>query len=417
MNIQTDPQPVMPDEACEEAIARALMPGARLTAQLVQHSARQRIDDFMALATIVCAHPALAAHQAAWSHAVEVLDASGPERRESIGSSPLFRRWLHTTGRTLIEQGPGERLDECLIAVGNYTSGFAGECEPPTQLYARHGVIETWDCGQSVTFPAPVSTHGWFGVIKSGRVELRGEEGQLLLPLDTGGGVLPKSGIVVRNDLPGLRVALDESRAPERGEAVRPHLVDMRPEAYPQGEFPLIAAGADAIRIAWPEAYADWQQTLRVVVPRLAPAGWRMEGFSLSTMQGAIWVNPDDYLTVLESLVHENSHVKLRYVEEAMPLLLPKQDEARFPVGWRSDPRPIVGIFEGVYVHIHCAMALTRCLECGVLAASLCDRVATRIRQLQEQAKEGLALLQRHARLTLHGHGFLDWAQAALDDL
>jgi HEXXH motif-containing protein len=121
-------------------------------------------------------------------------------------------------------------------------------------------------------------------------------------------------------------------------------------------------------------------------------------------------------LQTLESLVHEHSHVKLRYVEEAVPLLQPEQTTARFPVGWRTDPRPVVGIFEGVYVHLHCVMALTRLLEGSSLAPDMRQGAAGRLNELRTQAREGLALLQAHAQFTAPGKGFLHWAASVLRD-
>jgi HEXXH motif-containing protein len=153
------------------------------------------------------------------------------------------------------------------------------------------------------------------------------------------------------------------------------------------------------------------------VVPRLPPPGWQMEGFTISSMQGAAWVHPSNALRTLESLVHEHSHVKLRYVEEAVPLLLPVQTGARFAVGWRTDPRPVVGIFEGVYVHLHCVIALARYLQDPHLETAARREAAARLDELRAQAREGLDLLRQHARFTAAGQGFLRWAGLTLRDI
>lgn len=400
----------LPVCAADDDIARALDPHAELTEKLVCASARQRLDDFRALACVVGAYPALGAHHEAWLQASQYLEQQTDAVRDAIGASPLFRRWLHATGRTLIESGPASVLNELLASVGNYTIGF----QAPAILHARHGMIETWDCKESVAVPRGNAAQDWRCKRHGNEIELYSEAGRFSQPLLPGMELLPQSGIVIRNDLPGLRVTLDETRVPERGEAVRGIEADARYEAYPSGDFSQIAAAAEMVRRALPDLYADWLHTLRVVVPRLPPTGWRMEGFSLSSMQGAIWVHPCDELTVLESLVHENSHVKLRYVEDSVPLLHTAQTEQRFRVGWRSDARPLVGIFEGVYVHIHCARALARVIEAGVLATDLRDRATLRSRALLEQARDGLKLLRKHARVTAAGQGFFDWAQAAL---
>ncbi len=139
-----------------------------------------------------------------------------------------------------------------------------------------------------------------------------------------------------------------------------------------------------------------------------------MEGFTISSMQGAVWINPCNYLVAMESLVHEQSHVKLRYIEDTVPILHPHQTSSRFGVGWRTDARPIVGIFEGVYVHIHCAIAFNRCLEAQLIAPALRDEAYARKVALVDQARDGLELLVKHSRFTEMGQSFPHWAKQAL---
>lgn len=391
-------------------LAQALMPDASLTQYLVSHSAQMRIDDFHALARLIDLWPAQAQHHAAWRAADEFVQQLPGHAQNAIGASPLFRRWLHALGRSLIESAPRSLQDDLLSQVNNYTMGL----QSSVMLQARHGVIETWDCRAALRLPSSGHDGTWLCHRQGLEVELSRAHSGLQLTLNTSQRCLPDSEIVIRNDLPGLRVALNENEVPERERAVRAHEADARLEAYPDGEFPLISQAAADLARAWPAGYADWQHTMRVVVPRLPPKGWRMEGFSLSSMQGAVWVHPGAYMTVLESLVHEQGHIKLRYIEDWVPLLAPGQSPQRYAVGWRSDARPIIGIFEGVYVHLHCAMAWERVLHAGLLEASLRPAAQERDASLRAQARDGLALLRRHARFTLAGQGFVSWAEAVL---
>ena len=92
--------------------------------------------------------------------------------------------------------------------------------------------------------------------------------------------LLPRSHIVVRNDLPGLRVSLDETRTPERGSTVREQETDVRERSYPQGRHRPIIEAAQALLSAWPEEYDDWRsmpQQLDSISSGCAP------GISLST--------------------------------------------------------------------------------------------------------------------------------------
>jgi len=411
------PQAFKPELQSADFVELALMPDAVITAELVSASACDRLDDFRALADIVRTSPALAAHRERWQQAALDLDALLVHERIAIGSSPLYRRWLHATGRALIAGAPAAAVEPLLASVANYVPGFAEMSPRSRVLMSRGGRIETWDCAGAVELPAGYPDGGWLCRRKGAWIHLSRPSagGQtlsscLVLPE----AVLPRSHIVVRNDLPGLRVSLDETRTPERGGTVREQETDARERSYPQGRHRPIIEAAQTVLSAWPEEYEDWRCTMRVVVPRLPPPGWQMEGFTISSMQGAVWIHPSDTLRTLESLVHEHSHVKLRYVEEAVPLLQPGQTAARFPVGWRTDPRPVVGIFEGVYVHLHCVMALVRLLEGSSLDPDMRRAAAARLDELRTQAREGLALLNAHAQFTAAGHGFLCWASSAL---
>jgi len=413
------PQVAKPELQCADFVELALMPDTVITAELVRDSAFDRLDDYRALADIVRTSPALAAHRESWEQASLDLDALLVHERIAIGSSPLYRRWLHATGRALIAGAPPSAVEPLLASVANYVPGFTEMSPRSRVLMSRGGRIETWDCASSIELPAGHADGAWQCRRKGAWIHLsRPSSGGLALSscLAEPEAVLPRSHIVIRNDLPGLRVSLDETRTPERGSTVREQETDARERSYPQGRHRPIVEAAQALLSAWPEEYEDWRSMMRVVVPRLPPPGWQMEGFTISSMQGASWIHPSNTLRTLESLVHEHSHVKLRYVEEAVPLLQPVQTSARFPVGWRTDPRPVIGIFEGVYVHLHCVMALVRYLDGHRLGPAARHEAAVRLGELRTQAREGFELLRGHARFTEAGQGFLRWAESTLGD-
>ena len=398
-------------------VEQALMPDEVITTELVGGSAFDRLDDFRALVDVVQATPALAAYRERWRQAAFDLEALLVHERIAIGSSPLFRRWLHATGRALIAGAPLSAVEPLLASVANYVPGFTEKSSRSRVLMARRGRIETWDCAGSIELPAGYGDGGWQCRRKGAWAHMtpESEDVEMLSScLVAPQAVLPQSNIVVRNDLPGLRVSLDETRTPERGSAVREQEIDARECSYPEGRHHPIMEAAQALLSAWPEEYDDWRSMMRVVVPRLPPSGWQMAGFTISSMQGAAWIHPSSTLQTLESLVHEHSHVKLRYVEEAVPLLQPEQTSERFAVGWRTDRRPVVGIFEGVYVHLHCVIALIRYLHDYRLDAAVRRAAAARLDELRAQAREGLELLRAHAHFTAAGKGYLRWAATAL---
>ena len=398
----------------------ALMPDAVITAELVAASASDRLDDFWALADIVRASPSLAAYRERWQQAALDLQALLPHERIAIGSSPLYRRWVHATGCALIAGAPGDVVEPLLASVANYMPGFMEMTSRGRVLMSYGGRIETWDCTCGIELPATYGDGAWQCSRKGAWIHLR--------PLFAGGetlssclvapdAVLPRSHIVVRNDLPGLRVSPGEAREPEHDNTSRQQETDARNHSYPRGRHRPIVEAAQALLSAWREEYEDWRCMMRVVVPHLPSPGRPAEGFTISSMQGAVWIHPSTTLRTLESLVHEHSHVKLRYVEETVPLLQPMQTNACFAVSSHTNPRPVAGICTGVYADLHCSIALVRYRQDPELDPAARGQVATRLDELRAQAGEGLDLLRQHARFTAAGQGFLRWAGFTLRDI
>jgi HEXXH motif-containing protein len=413
-------QSFQPEWQSSDFVEQALMPQEAITTELVRISAFDRLDDFRALASIVQASPQLAEHSECWQQACCDLDELSTAKQIAIGSSPLYRGWLHATGRALIGGAPPLTLKPLLASVANYVSGFTQDTSHRRALMSRNGRIETWDCAGSVELPAGYSADKWHCQLNGTRAELSCASmnmstviAQIVAPEAR----LPESNIAIRNDLPSLQIMLDETRVPERGSAVLEQQVDARESSYPVGQCCNIVQAAQAVLSVWPEEYADWRCTMRVVVPRLPPPRWQKVGFTISSMQGAAWINPCNSLHALESLVHEHSHVKLRYLEEAVALLQAEQSNTRFAIGWRTDPRPMIGIFEGVYVHLHCIMALDRHIQSNDLDSTTRRNAIARLTDLRIQAREGFCILRDHARFTAAGQGFLRWASSALREV
>jgi HEXXH motif-containing protein len=148
-----------------------------------------------------------------------------------------------------------------------------------------------------------------------------------------------------------------------------------------------------------------------VVVPRLEPPHMSLSGFSALSHQGAIWVGPRARLQMVDILVHEQSHVKQRHIEDTADLLDPEQALEVFRVGWRPDPRPLAGIYEGVYVNLHVCEALGRIAACGLVGPAEREQLLAVRRGHAANIREALVILAGHARFTPAGSGFLDWAE------
>jgi HEXXH motif-containing protein len=225
---------------------------------------------------------------------------------------------------------------------------------------------------------------------------------------------LPRSQIALRNDLPLLQLRL---LGTERDSAVDPGALDHSASSYPTFNPDPYLRAAAIIGDAWPEEYADFRETLHVVVPRTSPRRWRARGMTVSSYAGAIWLFVDTVVDLAEHMVHEQSHVKLRYIEDTCPILGPDQTAERFLVGWRKDPRPIVGIYEGVYVHLHVLTALSACNEQHLFSGEDAEACEARCRSVLIEVEEGLNLLSAHGLFTDAGNAYLEWAAETLDDL
>ncbi|CAN5566400.1 hypothetical protein BH10BAC5_BH10BAC5_20080 [soil metagenome] len=231
--------------------------------------------------------------------------------------------------------------------------------------------------------------------------------------------VLPKlylknSKIAVRNDIPTLKLKLSGNL--DRENAISNEL-DFSKENYGTqfSESDFLTA-SKLIEEYWNPEYLDFKETLQIVIPREVPFGWRARGMTVSAYQGAIWIMAKGLLPVFENLIHEQGHVKLRYIEEFCPILEEGQSEKRFNVAWRSDPRPLIGIYEGVYVHMHMLMGLTILFE-NKIAEIPQDVLFERVEHLRNEVSAGLEILCKNALFTTQGTYFVEWAKSMLDEV
>lgn len=301
-------------------------------------------------------------------------------------SSPLFRGWID---RLRIAMDAADPLASIARVLEQIPDSFL-----PTPDYFEHlpqwrsGVAEYWEPAFRVT----QADDGGHRVTRL--TSIAGTE------------------IVVRHDLPSTRLALDRTQAPQRESAILADGVASEDRTYPPYDGSTFDCAMKWLSDCWPQEFADFLQTVQLIVPIDIQGSWSSNSFTLSSMQGACWVTQTDILTTFECLVHEQSHIKLRYIEDSYPLLAADQADILLPVGWRTDPRPLVGIFEGVYVHIHIAHALLRLLASSynLLADEQARRCTERLRRAIDDIAEGVALLQQHARWTEYGEQYLGWA-------
>lgn len=412
----------------QQIIENLLPLDCRKTEELVNLSGLNRFKDFFSLATYLLYNDAFATMHSSILDTLEQYKSEPENIFYHRLSSPLFRGWLNQFGRVQNWSLEEPILRHLLGFWNNMRFDIRHESDYKQTLKVINGYCMTWDPRVTVR----VNVEDEVIIAKSGNnlmfldtntgeklieVEVVSSDPLQLrcnykrhdceLPMYTS---LPETTIALRNDLPLLQLKLRETQVPERHSGLEYGLLDHRMKSYPAFNAEPFIQSAELLKTAWPEEYDDFKQTLQIVVPRAAPKGWTMAGFTVSSYQGACWIAAQGTMCILETLVHEQSHVKLRYIEETFPILKGEQSEQVFSVGWRSDPRPIVGIYEGVYVHIHSLLALKKVLEYGLVAGSPEREYTNRISQLKSQIEEGIHILKHNAKFTDEGTIFIDWA-------
>jgi len=156
------------------------------------------------------------------------------------------------------------------------------------------------------------------------------------------------------------------------------------------------------LREIWPAQYADLMVFTNVIVP-MVQTGDMHRAFTVSSRQGAMFVDLIDPEAMVENLIHENAHIKLRQIQLLDPLLIdPFNEDKRFTVPWRPDPRPLPGIFEGLWVFAHVAeYRYRRLLSCGT------SEEQTKLTKLLGDLEGAQTILSTHAEMTDIGKLFL----------
>ncbi|MER6524948.1 HEXXH motif domain-containing protein [Streptomyces sp. NPDC001508] len=212
--------------------------------------------------------------------------------------------------------------------------------------------------------------------------------------------------------LPGSAIVLDDLD-PYR---VPPHGIG--PGALPAAERPQSARRLWAQR--WSEAHtllsatdpgraAEIGAVLRAVVP-LAPerrAGGAPRSATARAAPGAVLAQlPGDGGELAESLVHETQHTKLAALHDLSPLCVPGAGTLH-RVGWRPDPRPVMGVLQGVYAHLALVDLWWRARRTPSVPSGWRRRAGLRLEIYREHVGEALSALGESDELTLVGREFV----------
>lgn len=130
--------------------------------------------------------------------------------------------------------------------------------------------------------------------------------------------------------------------------------IEMEPQPHPEPsarEREEFEAGVALLRSAWPAADAACGRYFdSVLLQPLLEA--HTTSVTLERLHGAFITSILDAVQVAEALCHEGSHTRLALLLMVDPLL-ENGPEAVHPSPWRSDPRPLRGLLNGIHAFVN----------------------------------------------------------------
>jgi uncharacterized protein len=158
---------------------------------------------------------------------------------------------------------------------------------------------------------------------------------------------------------------------------------------------------ADAWRLLaerLPDRAAELGAGLRTLVP-LAPSAGTAASATIRHAFGIFGLTrPTSAADFAVTLVHEFQHSKLSAILDLMPLSDP-DDQGRYFAPWRTDPRPLSGLIQGVYAFVGVADTWRALREVDAIAPTAQAQFA----QARLQVDRGLSAVEGSGALTAAG--------------
>lgn len=320
--------------------------------------------------------------------------AAAPEAFRAIVGAPLVGAWSGIAVRAL-ERDAAQRADflhvNTLVVLAAAAAGISASVPVPV----NDGVVVLPGWG-AVASPHPQETTA---VVEGGRVQIGGVD------------VEARGWQPVRHLTgDGIDLELDDLHPYRHGHHVPPanRLSDEAVVAWQAG----FAEAWRLLSERAPERAAELRAGLRTLVPlrqtdRSARSATIRHAFGVFGL--TLPPAPDEFAV---TLVHEFQHSKLSALLDVVPLTDP-DDDGRYFAPWRTDPRPLPGLLQGVYAFAGVAdtwRALRGDDESGAYAE----------RQFAEariQVDCGLIAVERSGALTADGETLVAHLRRAVDEM
>jgi HEXXH motif-containing protein len=338
--------------------------------------------------------------------AAEIMAALPDTSRRSVVTHPYWMYWsVKQYERALAGDRP--RLEESMYDVGRFVvlPALEQNCWPEEDVIvrARGGQIRFPGFPRHVLLPTGTPDGQLRLRLEDDRLTLQAPGCDIYVPVEQLLGLTdPRGGspVAERPLIPGADIEVD-STDPFVGELFAS--INSRPPmpGYPPRDLAAIGsvrpetlehlrAAIELIDRSWPAAGAEFRSYTRLVVPFVSRC---YSTFAEAAFLGALFMGEcrhpfsDDMYTA-EHLLHEHSHLRLRLIMEQDPVFHGDPD-ALVPSPWRRDPRPLIGIVQGVFVFARVARFLRQAHR--LLGE---ERFATRRRAVTGDLRGGLETLR-----------------------
>ncbi|MFI5957425.1 aKG-HExxH-type peptide beta-hydroxylase [Cryptosporangium sp. NPDC051539] len=354
--------------------------------------------------------------------AADVLAALPDAARRRVVTHPYSMYWLvKQYERCLV--GDRAQIETAMFDIGRFVllPALQHDCLPDRELLvrARGGQLRFPGFPRHVLLPYGTPDGPVRVGIEDDRVTFRAAGCDIHVPVEEllgraepGGG----SPVAQRPVIPGSDIEVDGTDA-FVGELMTS--INSRPPmpGYPPRDLagmPFVGpaaldhlgAACDLLDRAWPEAGAELRSYTRLVVPFVSRC---YSTFAEAAFLGAVFMGEcrhpfSDLMYTAEHLLHEHSHLRLRLIMEQDPVYY-GDPNALVTSPWRRDPRPLIGIVQGVFVFARVARFLRRAYD--LLGE---ERFAVRHHEVTADLRGGLETLRDPAlvRFTPVGQAIVD---------
>ena len=342
---------------------------------------------------------------AAMRDLLERSRAAAPEAFRRIIGAPLVGGWTAIAGRAASQDtlAPADRDHLGAIAiVAAAAAGIGGSVQIPVQhglaVLPGLGAVEAGDA-TTVTVTA-----------EGGRLLVAAGGGPAVPadPATEAPGWLPVRRLSATAAGRSIRLALDDVHPYRHGHHVPP--LNRLPEAE-VGRWRAVFDQAWALLAAHlPERAVELTAGLETLVPLVQTDPRSARSATLRHSFGVMGLTrpptPQDFAV---TLVHEFQHSKLSAVLDLARLTDPA-DDRRYFAPWRTDPRPLAGLLQGVYAFVGVADTW-RALQ-GAVGVATAQFAEARL-----QVDRGLTTVEESGALTGDGEAFIARLRQSADRL